>query len=162
MVDLEGFRPKPPLGFYVLSWVVKFKYSNRAVRRSTEQILSVAVDTITQALDDHKIVCTAFFDLRKAFDSLDHIILLERLSKLGVHGTALSWFKNYLSNCIYTTCYEMPSLVEHSKLLQFTDDTTVICLGENRDVVRKELNSDLQRIAMWIMHSKMKFNIQKI
>ena len=68
--------------------------------RSTEQILSFAVDTITQALDDHKIVCTAFLDLRKAFDSLDHVILLERLSKLGVHDTALSWFKNYLSNRI--------------------------------------------------------------
>jgi len=56
------------------------------------------VVTITQSLDAHQVVCTVFLDLRKAFDSLDHVKLLERLSVLGVHGTELSWFKNYLSN----------------------------------------------------------------
>ena len=52
------------------------------------------------ALDCGKIVCTAFLDLCKAFDSLDHSILRCRLSKLGVHGTELSWFINYLSDCL--------------------------------------------------------------
>ena len=47
---------------------------------------------------------------------------------------------------------EMPFLVEHSRLLQFADDTTVICSGENHDVVRQKLNSDLQRIQTWITH----------
>jgi len=40
--------------------------------RSTEQI---AVDTITQALDAYQVVCITFLDLRKVFDSLDHVIL---------------------------------------------------------------------------------------
>ena len=48
--------------------------------RSTEQILLFAVDTIANALDRRQTVCAAFLDLRKAFDSLDHVMLLERFS----------------------------------------------------------------------------------
>ena len=44
--------------------------------KSTKQLLLVASDTIAQALDSGKSSCFAFLDLRKAFDSLDHILLL--------------------------------------------------------------------------------------
>ena len=66
--------------------------------KSTEQLLLVAVDTIVHALDKKNIACVAFLDLRKAFDSLDHVILLQRLSKLGVHSTEIAWFTSYLSD----------------------------------------------------------------
>ena len=65
--------------------------------RSTEQILLFAVNTIVNALDHRWVVCAAFLDLRKAFDSLDHVMLLERVSAMGVHGTELFWFIDYLS-----------------------------------------------------------------
>lgn len=39
-----------------------------------------------------------FFDLRKAFDSLDHSILISRLQQLGVCGIELQWFQNYLTD----------------------------------------------------------------
>ena len=42
-------------------------------------------------------MCAAFLDLRKAFDSLDHVMLLEHLSDSGVQGIELLWFINYLS-----------------------------------------------------------------
>ena len=51
--------------------------------RSTKQILLFAVDTIVNALDHCQVVCAAFLDLRKAFDSLDHVTLLERFSAMG-------------------------------------------------------------------------------
>ena len=44
--------------------------------RSSEQILLFADDTIVRALDQGLVVCATFHDLRKAFDSLDHVILL--------------------------------------------------------------------------------------
>jgi len=44
--------------------------------RSTEQLLLTATDTIVNAIDNKAITCVAFLDLRKAFDSLDHVILL--------------------------------------------------------------------------------------
>ena len=64
--------------------------------KSFDQILSYAVDTIVQAVDHGKHVCAAFLDLRKAFDFLDHYLLLDRLYGLGVSGKELRWFVDYL------------------------------------------------------------------
>ena len=66
--------------------------------KSAEQLILVAVDYITQALDWTFTTCVAFLDLRKAFDSLEHHILLWQLNDLGVGGGELKWFTNYLSN----------------------------------------------------------------
>ena len=66
--------------------------------RSSDQILLFAVYKIVNALDSGSVVCAAFLDMRKAFDSLDHVILLQRLQELGVHNTELRWFQNYLSD----------------------------------------------------------------
>ena len=50
-------------------------------------------------LDKGIVVCATFIDLRKAFDSLDHYLLLQRISKpLGVHYEVLEWFKDHLSD----------------------------------------------------------------
>ena len=65
--------------------------------RSADQILLYVVDTIVQAEDYVNYVCAAFLDLRKAFDSLDYHLLLDRLSDLGVTGVELRWFIDYLS-----------------------------------------------------------------
>ena len=51
----------------------------------------VAVNSIVWDIDNKQLTCVAFLGLRKAFDSSDHAILLERLCKLGVHDIELSW-----------------------------------------------------------------------
>ena len=51
----------------------------------------------------------------------------------------------------------MPSVVKHTRLLQFTDDTAVICFDEN--VVRGYLNSDMERLHAWIPGSRMRLNV---
>ena len=66
--------------------------------KSTEQLLLVASDTVAQVLNFDESSCIAFLDLRKAFDSLDHILLLQRLYRLGVCGKEIAWFTSYLSD----------------------------------------------------------------
>ena len=66
--------------------------------RSAEHILLYAVDTITQALNNGDSVYAAFLDLRKAFDLLDHCLLLQCLFELGISGVELKWFTDYLTH----------------------------------------------------------------
>ena len=110
----------------------------------------------------------SLLDLCKAFDSL-----LNCLSEMGVSGSELAWFTNYLSNRLqrvklngstssWTTVKggipqgsalgpllfliyvnEMPSIVKFGKLLQFADDTTLICCGSDFDSVKMQLSHDL-------------------
>ncbi len=64
---------------------------------STLHPLLLFSNKITEALEQKKHTIAIFCDLRKAFDTVDHTILLEKLGSLGVTGTELKWFKDYLS-----------------------------------------------------------------
>jgi hypothetical protein len=61
-------------------------------KRSTEHILMQILNFVTKALKDNMFCIGVFLDLRKAFD-----ILLAKLERMGIQGTALEWFKDYLS-----------------------------------------------------------------
>jgi hypothetical protein len=56
------------------------------------------MNKITSNLSAKKHTLAIFCDLRKAFDTVDHDILLKKLEKLGVRGIELTWFKSYLSH----------------------------------------------------------------
>ena len=60
--------------------------------------LIVLVENLVTALDDGNCAVGLFLDFQKAFDTVDHCILLDKLSFYGVRGIADHWFKSYLSN----------------------------------------------------------------
>ena len=59
--------------------------------------LPIIIDTIVEALENHEHVMVLYLDLAKAFDTVDHNILLNKLSHYSICGKAMSWFENYLN-----------------------------------------------------------------
>ena len=65
---------------------------------STFMVLTVLVENLVTALDDGNCAVGLFLDFQKAFDTVDHCILLDKISFYGVRGIAHDWFYSYLSN----------------------------------------------------------------
>ena len=65
---------------------------------STEHAITELVGKITTAFDDNKYVLGVFIDLSKAFDTVDHQILLNKLQHYGIKGSIFQWIKSYLTN----------------------------------------------------------------
>lgn len=65
---------------------------------STELAILEVVDRITYDMDKGKTPINIFMDLSKAFDSINHEILLEKLNMYGLKGVSLSLIQNYLYN----------------------------------------------------------------
>ena len=57
----------------------------------------VLIDKLTRALDNGKFVVGILLDFSKAFDTVDHDILLTKLSHYGIRGVPFLWFQGYLS-----------------------------------------------------------------
>ena len=66
--------------------------------RSCEQAISEVIGRILQARNHAKHSAALFLDLSKAFDTLDHAILLKKLDLYGLRGVCNEWFQDYLAN----------------------------------------------------------------
>ena len=76
----------------------------------------IIIDTIVEALENHEHVMVLYLDLAKAFDTVDHKILLNKLSHYGIRGKALSWFGNYPN--------ERQQFVKYSNVQSQSESTT--------------------------------------
>ncbi len=65
---------------------------------STDHAILSIIDKIQRAIDEQDYSCGIFLDLSKAFDTVNHAILLKKLEYYGIRGVAGSWFHSYLCN----------------------------------------------------------------
>ena len=65
---------------------------------NTKLSLINLINQITKYTDEGRITVGVFIDFAKAFDTINHTILLKKLEHYGIRGIALEWFRNYLKN----------------------------------------------------------------
>ena len=71
-------------------------YRSLTISHSTVHGLATLTEDIKKSIDEGKLTCGVFIDLQKAFDTVDHKILLKKLETYGFRGLANNWFSTYL------------------------------------------------------------------
>ena len=67
-------------------------------KHSCEHAITELVGEICKGLDNKCHTIAVFIDLSKAFDTISHEILIQKLECYRIRGTYLNWFQNYLQN----------------------------------------------------------------
>ena len=81
------------------------QYGFRA-KHSTQHAIIDIVNNIQNNMDKKLFLCGIFIDLKKAFDTVDHTILLHKLQHYGICSVINNWFKSYLTERMQTTQIE--------------------------------------------------------
>jgi hypothetical protein len=142
-------------------------------------------------IDNGNIIGLCMLDLKKAFDTVNHNILLDKLKLYGVSKYVTNWFNSYLSNRTQFTCVDgissdlkdilcglpqgsidgplgfliyindLPKLVSHSKVSMYADDTALYYASSSVDDIVKCMNEDLVSVNNWLKCNKLSLNVDK-
>ena len=87
------------LNYYIEKRNILFQYQFGFRKgHSTAQAIAELTHTLRKAIDNNLYTCGIFLDFSKAFDTVNHEILLKKLESYGVRGLPLRWFNSYLRN----------------------------------------------------------------
>ena len=146
---------------------------------------------ITSSFKKGEYTLGVFIDFSKAFDTADHQILIKTLQYYGIDGTALEWFKSYLSNrkqyistqeisesCLDIICgvpqgfilgpllflIYVNDLFKASNCLMevlFADDTNLFISHKNIDTLVAIVNVELENVSTWFKSNTLSLNVDK-
>ena len=162
--------------------------------RPSHSTVTALIDVTDYILDNaHQGLYTGvvFLDLKKAFDTIDPHLLLDKLSNIGLRENEHLWFKNYLLNrnqCVSLNGvtsdlqqieYGVPQgsvlgpllfiiyindlhlHVENSKVILYADDTALFYASKDTSEVQQVLQRDLSSVHSWLTANKLTLNVKK-
>ena len=121
---------------------------------STYHALINITKNIREALDEGNISCGVFVDLQKAFDTVDHKILLAKLNHYGIRVLGPHLFLLYIN--------DLNQAINFCKVHHFADDTNLLCQSNSIKKLNKLVNADLKHQGNWLNANKMSLNIKKL
>ena len=158
---------------------------------STEHTLINIVERIRNAIDKGEFACGVFVDLQKAFDTVDHEILLAKLDHYGVRGIVNDWFRSYLTNrsqfvslggsksqlkpinhgvpqgsvlgplLFLVYINDLHHCIRTSETYHFADDTHLLNFSKTVWNLCGRVNSDLRVLVSWLNANKISLNTNK-
>ena len=170
--------------------IINHHQSGFRKHHSCQTALIRIVDSWLSAMDDGNLIGTVFLDFKKAFDLVDHKILLYKLKLYHFSKGALNFFESYLSNrtqIVTTNGINSSELVVTSGVPQgsilgpllflfyvndlslelssetdmYADDTTLHIKGRNKDYIQSKLQLDLFKTQEWCIKNNMAINPTK-
>lgn len=166
------------------------QYGFRENHSTIMAVLELINKTI-DSLDSKESVIAIFLDLSKAFDTINHKILLSKLAYYGVRGVGYEWMESYLSNRYQYVNYDnhdstaqsltcgvpqgsvlgpllfiiymndLPHCLNKLKCLLFADDTSCYQTGKNLNQLYTDTNKELLVINDWFLANQLSLNITK-
>ena len=142
-------------------------------------------------LDKGQYTSVTFIDLKKAFDTVDHQILLQKLRVYGLAGKEINWFKSYLDNrkqcckvnghmsklkninfgvpqgsCLGPLLFliyinDLPLALDSSNVNMYADDTSIYYSSKSISSINNAVNKDLQSLKSWLDENKLSLNVAK-
>ncbi len=158
---------------------------------STTTALSSFADEILASMEKREVCGAVFLDLSKAFDTVDHAVMLKKLSAIGVSTEDIAWFASYLSfRSLRTTCglelseplccnfgvpqgsilgpllfliyiNEIPSFIKHAQLSLDADDTVLYYFSNTSQDLEEKLSAGLRNVCVWLNENKLTLNTKK-
>ena len=160
-------------------------------KHSTDHALLSITEHIKNKIDNQFLTCGVFIDMEKAFDTVNHDILLKKLEHYGIKGIASCWLSDYLtcrkqrvkiddnlSKYRQITCgvpqgsilgpllfliyiNDMHKATKFCTLYHFADDTNLLYSNRNEKLLRKNVNIDLRLIFQWLCANRLSVNVEK-
>ena len=158
---------------------------------SSYMALMVLMNELISSLEKGESVIGVFLDFSKAFDIVDHAILLCKLENYGIRGNALSWFKSYLTDheqfvrfngvssatkliscgvpqgsilgplLFLIYINDLHAVCKNTFPILIADDTNLFTTGTDFDVMQNTLNDELNEISTWLKVNKLSLNVKK-
>ena len=160
-------------------------------KHSTSHALIHLTDKIREQLDKENFACGVFVNFQKAFDTVDHQILIQKLNYYGIRGIANNWFCSYLQNRtqfvsindfgsnVNAICCGVPQgsipgrllfliyinglqfAIKYCKVHHFADDTNLLNFNNFIRKINKQVVHDLKYISYWLNANKICLNFSK-